>query len=163
MFLTPVSSRFCLLVPDKSLFFIKVFFFYSTSWRSAEQSPSGSRGVVLGHVSRVVYGDPSDGRDIPAPGGLTSRWHFSSQHWVDCLFFFCATNVSDGVQDAIKLQDEHLVPPRGLSTSKTTQGLPSKQHVEQRAVIGWKQGASRQVEVVVFCPWSGGCSLKHRI
>ncbi|TNN86280.1 hypothetical protein EYF80_003365 [Liparis tanakae] len=37
------------------------------------KSPPGGRGVVLGHVGSVVDGDPSDGRDIPAAGGLTSR------------------------------------------------------------------------------------------
>lgn len=44
-----------------------------TSWRCAEQGPPGGRGVVLGHVGSIVDGDPSDGRDVPAPGGLTSR------------------------------------------------------------------------------------------
>lgn len=44
-----------------------------TSWRGAEQSPPGSRGVFLGHLSSIVDGDPSHGRDFQATAGLTSR------------------------------------------------------------------------------------------
>lgn len=44
-----------------------------TSRCSAEQSPSWSRGVVLGHVSSIVDGNPPDSRDIPASSSLTSR------------------------------------------------------------------------------------------
>lgn len=44
-----------------------------TSGCSAEHGPPGSGGVILGHVSRVVDGDPPDGRDVPALGGLACR------------------------------------------------------------------------------------------
>lgn len=43
-----------------------------SSWRGAEQGPPGGRGVVLGHVSSIVDGHPSDSRDVAAPRGLTS-------------------------------------------------------------------------------------------
>lgn len=53
-----------------------------TSRRGAEQSSSGGRGVVVGQMRRIMDSDPPDGWDIPAPGGLASRWHLS-QHRVD--------------------------------------------------------------------------------
>lgn len=43
------------------------------SWRGAEHRPSGSGGVLLGHVGRVVHGDPADGRDVAAPATLAPR------------------------------------------------------------------------------------------
>lgn len=44
-----------------------------TSWRGAEHSPPGGRGVFLGHVSGIVDGNPSYGWDFQATRGLTSR------------------------------------------------------------------------------------------
>lgn len=55
-----------------------------TSGRGAEQSPTGSGGVVLGHVRGIVDGDPSHGGDVPASALLTSRRHLSPRRGSVC-------------------------------------------------------------------------------